>query len=58
MMNLWFLISDDARKGLARYYKELSGYDFKPPVLRFPKVIIDPKSETSVKIEQLVRRGK
>jgi hypothetical protein len=58
MMAIWFLISEEARQELAKLYRRLAGYSFKPPILNFPKVKIDPKLETLVKIERLVRRGK
>lgn len=56
MMLIWYLISDEARVGLAKLFRKLAGYDFIPPVNDYRPFTVKGKFESQEEIDRLMRQ--
>lgn len=56
MALIWYLISDEARVGLAKLYRKLVGYPFIPPGDDFKPIKVKGKIEDLQEIDRLMRQ--
>lgn len=56
MALVWYLISDEARVGLAKLFRKLAGYPFTPPVDDFRPFTVRGQFEEQEEIDRLMRQ--